>query len=91
MVLKDTDYRKHHVSSAVHAGKYAQRGISPFQIDFAMIRNDYALCEELYASECIACGKLYFVCPAREGTGFQDYIGKKYSPAEYGKGARRID
>ena len=40
-------------------------GLSPFQIDFAMIRNNYDLCEALYASECIACGSCSYICPAR--------------------------
>lgn len=40
-------------------------GLSPFQIDFAMIRKNYDLCEALYASECIACGSCSYICPAR--------------------------
>ena len=71
VVLKDTDYRETPCIKCGACRQICPAGISPFQIDFAMIRNDYALCEELYASECIACGSCTFVCPARRELAFR--------------------
>ena len=40
-------------------------GLVPYKIEFALLDEDYDLCEKLYASECIACGCCSYICPAR--------------------------
>ncbi|WP_283683312.1 electron transport complex subunit RsxC [Parablautia sp. Marseille-Q6255] len=40
-------------------------GLVPYQIEFAFLEGDYDLCEQLYASECIACGCCSYICPAK--------------------------
>lgn len=40
-------------------------GLVPYKIEFALLDQDYDLCEKLYASECIACGCCSYICPAR--------------------------
>lgn len=40
-------------------------GLVPFQIEIALFKEDYDLCEKLYASECIACGCCSYICPAK--------------------------
>ncbi len=39
--------------------------VSPADVEFALLDQDYDLCEKLYASECIACGCCSYICPAR--------------------------
>ena len=40
-------------------------GLAPVNIETAFLKEEWKLCEELYASECIACGCCSYVCPAR--------------------------
>lgn len=40
-------------------------GLIPYKIEFALLDEDYDLCEKLYASECIACGCCSYICPAK--------------------------
>lgn len=40
-------------------------GLTPWQIEFAYLEEDYDLCEMLYASECIACGCCSYTCPSK--------------------------
>lgn len=65
IVLDNSEYVE---SPCIRCGACRQvcpAGLTPFQIDFAYLEEDYDLCETLYASECIACGCCSFTCPAR--------------------------
>ncbi|MBQ1399083.1 MAG: hypothetical protein IIY83_01060 [Lachnospiraceae bacterium] len=40
-------------------------GLTPYKINAAYLHGDLPLCEQLLATECIACGSCSFICPAR--------------------------
>lgn len=65
LVLPDSQYEESPCMRCGGCEKVCPAGLVPYQIDFALMEEDYDLCESLYASECIACGSCSFTCPAR--------------------------
>lgn len=65
LVLPDSRYEETPCMRCGGCERVCPAGLVPYQIDFALLEEDYDLCEELYAGECIACGCCSFTCPAK--------------------------
>lgn len=65
LVLPDSQYEETPCMRCGGCERVCPAGLVPYQIDFALLEEDYDLCEELYAGECIACGCCSFTCPAK--------------------------
>lgn len=65
LVMPDSRYEETPCMRCGGCEKVCPAGLVPYQIDFALLEEDYDLCEELYAGECIACGCCSFTCPAK--------------------------
>lgn len=65
LVLPDNRYEETPCMRCGGCEKVCPAGLTPYKIDFALLEEDYDLCEELYAGECIACGCCSYTCPAR--------------------------
>ena len=65
LVLPDSHYEEQPCIRCEACKNVCPAGLTPYQIDFAFLKEDYDLCQKLYASECIACGCCSYICPAK--------------------------
>lgn len=65
LVLPDSEYREQPCIRCQGCANICPAGLTPYQIEIALLNEDYDLCEKLYASECIACGGCSYICPAK--------------------------
>lgn len=65
LVLPDAAYEESPCIRCLGCADVCPAGLTPYQIEIAFLNEDYELCEELYASECIACGCCSYICPAK--------------------------
>lgn len=65
LVLPDAAYEESPCIRCLGCADVCPAGLNPYQIEIAFLNEDYELCEELYASECIACGCCSYICPAK--------------------------
>ena len=65
LVLPDAAYEESPCIRCLGCADVCPAGLTPYQIEIAFLNEDHELCEELYASECIACGCCSYICPAR--------------------------
>ena len=65
LVLPDSHYEEQPCICCEACKNVCPAGLTPYQIDFAFLKEDYDLCQKLYASECIACGCCSYICPAK--------------------------
>lgn len=65
LVLPESRYEEQPCIRCEACKNACPAGLTPYQIDFAYLNEDYDLCQKLYASECIACGCCSYVCPAK--------------------------
>lgn len=65
LVLPDEQYEEQPCIRCTRCESVCPVGLIPYQIEFALLDEDYDLCEKLYASECIACGCCSYACPAK--------------------------
>ena len=54
LVLPDQQYEEQPCIRCTRCESVCPAGLIPYQIEFALMDEDYDLCEKLYASECIA-------------------------------------
>ena len=64
-VLPDAAYEESPCIRCLGCADVCPAGLTPYQIEIAFLNEDHELCEELYASECIACGCCSYICPAK--------------------------
>ena len=65
LVLPDAAYEESPCIRCLGCADVCPAGLTPYQIEIAFLNEDHELCEELYASECIACGCCSYICPAK--------------------------
>ena len=65
LVLPDSAYEESPCIRCLGCADVCPAGLTPYQIEIAFLNEDHELCEELYASECIACGCCSYICPAK--------------------------
>ena len=65
LVLPDAAYEESPCIRCLGCADVCPDGLTPYQIEIAFLNEDHELCEELYASECIACGCCSYICPAK--------------------------
>lgn len=65
LALPDAAYEESPCIRCLGCADVCPAGLNPYQIEIAFLNEDYELCEELYASECIACGCCSYICPAK--------------------------
>lgn len=65
LVLPEPGYEEQPCIRCSGCESVCPAGLVPYKIEFALLDEDYDLCEKLYASECIACGCCSYICPAR--------------------------
>lgn len=65
LVLPQVNYEEQPCIRCLGCANVCPAGLTPYKIEYAFLEEDYDLCEELYASECIACGCCSYTCPAR--------------------------
>ena len=65
LVLPDSHYEEQPCIRCEACKNVCPAGLTPYQIDFAFLNEDYDLCQKLCASECIACGCCSYICPAK--------------------------
>lgn len=65
LVLPDSQYQETPCMRCGGCEQVCPAGLTPYQIEFALMEEDYDLCEELFAGECIACGCCSYQCPAK--------------------------
>ena len=65
LVLPDSHYEEQPCIRCEACKNVCPAGLTPYQIDFAFLKEDYDLCQKLCASECIACGCCSYICPAK--------------------------
>lgn len=65
LVLPDAAYEESPCIRCLGCADVCPVGLTPYQIEIAFLNEDHELCEELYASECIACGCCSYICPAK--------------------------
>ena len=65
LVLPDSHYEEQPCIRCEACKNVCPAGLTPYQIDFAFLKEDYDLCQKLYAGECIACGCCSYICPAK--------------------------
>ena len=65
LVLPEPGYEEQPCIRCSGCESVCPAGLVPYKIEFALLDQDYDLCEKLYASECIACGCCSYICPAR--------------------------
>ena len=65
LVLPDAAYEESPCIRCLGCTDVCPAGLTPYQIEIAFLNEDHELCEELYASECIACGCCSYICPAK--------------------------
>ena len=65
LVLPDAAYEETPCIRCLGCADVCPAGLTPYQIEIAFLNEDHELCEELYASECIACGCCSYICPAK--------------------------
>ena len=65
LVLPDAAYEESPCIRCLGCADVCPAALTPYQIEIAFLNEDHELCEELYASECIACGCCSYICPAK--------------------------
>ncbi len=65
LVLPESSYEEQPCIRCGGCASVCPAGLVPYQIEFALMEEDYDLCEKLFASECIACGCCSYICPAK--------------------------
>ena len=65
LVLPESSYAEQPCIRCEGCASVCPAGLVPYQIEFALMEEDYDLCEKLFASECIACGCCSYICPAK--------------------------
>lgn len=65
LVLPDAAYEESPCIRCLGCADVCPAGLTPYQIEIAFLNEDHELCEELYASECIACGCCSYIFPAK--------------------------
>lgn len=65
LVLPEAFYAEQPCIRCEGCASVCPAGLVPYQIEFALMEEDYDLCEKLFAGECIACGCCSYICPAK--------------------------
>lgn len=65
LVLPEAAYNEQPCIRCEGCASVCPAGLVPYQIEYALMEEDYDLCEKLFASECIACGCCSYICPAK--------------------------
>lgn len=65
LVLPDSKQEEQPCIRCSGCANVCPAGLVPYQIEYAFLEEDYDLCEQLHASECIACGCCSYTCPAK--------------------------